>query len=204
VHKLLFIGSLLVLSAVLGATVFREPVAWAAQAVDAHITNLDANGNIRVHEQGTANVAVQGTPSVTVSGTAKVQPVETPFQQVVQGGGGDFGGCDAITPPTDTKLRIQSFTAEVSVSPEGSPKPDIFLVADAFANHPDGSGEGLTIRGPALDLTPLGSGWVGTMSLDLYTGAANDPHDFVVHQIRVCISRGVFRGLVGGTLIPSS
>lgn len=65
--KLLASGGLVLLALILGATVFREPVAWAAQAVDAHITNLDANGNIKVHEQGTANVAVQGTPTVNVA-----------------------------------------------------------------------------------------------------------------------------------------
>lgn len=54
-------------SLVLGATVFKEQVAWAAQTVDATITNVDANGNVKVHEQGTANVQVQGTPTVSVS-----------------------------------------------------------------------------------------------------------------------------------------
>lgn len=50
---LLVLGSLL-----LGATVFREPVAHAAQAVSATIVGpLDAQGNVKVHEQGTATVA---------------------------------------------------------------------------------------------------------------------------------------------------
>jgi hypothetical protein len=48
----------LLLSTVLGATVFREPIAWAAQTVDATIIGpLDNNGNVKVHEQGTATVA---------------------------------------------------------------------------------------------------------------------------------------------------
>ena len=48
-----------VLAVVLGATVFSQPVAWAAQAVSATIIGpLDSNGNVRVHEQGTANVNV--------------------------------------------------------------------------------------------------------------------------------------------------
>jgi hypothetical protein len=55
---------LVLLSVVLGATVFREPVAWAAQAVDATIIGpLDGNGNVRVHEQGTANVRVTDNPA---------------------------------------------------------------------------------------------------------------------------------------------
>jgi hypothetical protein len=38
---------------VLGATVLRERIAWAAQVVDAIIIGpLDSNGNVRVHEQG--------------------------------------------------------------------------------------------------------------------------------------------------------
>ena len=53
-----FVGLLLVGSALLGATVLREPIAWAAQVVDARIiAPLDANGNVKVHEQGTAQVA---------------------------------------------------------------------------------------------------------------------------------------------------
>jgi hypothetical protein len=60
-------------SLVLGATVLREPVAWAAQVVDAHITNVDANGDIRVHEQGTANVSVMNDlVPVHEQGTAHV------------------------------------------------------------------------------------------------------------------------------------
>ena len=52
----LVIGGLL-LSVVLGATVFSTPLAWAAQAVNATIVGpLDANGSVKVHEQGTAAV----------------------------------------------------------------------------------------------------------------------------------------------------
>jgi len=44
------------LAAILGATVFRDQVALAAQSIDAHITNVDGNGTIKVHEQGTVEV----------------------------------------------------------------------------------------------------------------------------------------------------
>jgi hypothetical protein len=51
-------------SAVLGATVLREPVAWAAQAVSASIISpLDSHGNVAVHEQGTARVTDVGDAS---------------------------------------------------------------------------------------------------------------------------------------------
>jgi hypothetical protein len=59
-QRIVFVISLVGLATVLGATVFRDQVAWAAQSVDAHITNLDASGNVKVHEQGTADVHVSG------------------------------------------------------------------------------------------------------------------------------------------------
>jgi hypothetical protein len=53
-----FVALLLVGSAILGATVMREPIAWAAQIVDAKIVApLDGAGNVMVHEQGTVQVA---------------------------------------------------------------------------------------------------------------------------------------------------
>ena len=56
-RKYVFVTAGLLLSVVLGATVFSTPLAWAAQAVNATIVGpLDANGNVKVHEQGTAAV----------------------------------------------------------------------------------------------------------------------------------------------------
>jgi hypothetical protein len=55
---------LVLVSVVLGATVFREPVAWAAQTVDSTIIGpLDGQGNVRVHEQGTAQVVDTDSPA---------------------------------------------------------------------------------------------------------------------------------------------
>ena len=56
---------------VLGATVFREPVAFAAQLVNATITGpLDAQGNVAVHERGVASVNVTNAElSVRQAGT---------------------------------------------------------------------------------------------------------------------------------------
>ena len=58
--KALIPAFLLVLgSTFLGATVLQEQVAWAAQSVNATIIGpLDADGNVKVHEQGTADVNV--------------------------------------------------------------------------------------------------------------------------------------------------
>ena len=82
-------------STVLGATVLREPLAWAAppmpsvfvandesSPVPAREQNLDADGNIKVHEQGTADVNVTNTslpvappPPVTDGGGSVTMPV---------------------------------------------------------------------------------------------------------------------------------
>ena len=48
-----FVAFLLVAATFLGATVFREPLAYAAQAVCVTIVRpLDSHGNVKVHEQG--------------------------------------------------------------------------------------------------------------------------------------------------------
>jgi hypothetical protein len=61
-----FLALLVVGSAVLGATVFREPIARAAQATATTIVGpLDSNGNVKVHEQGTATVS--GTVGISSS-----------------------------------------------------------------------------------------------------------------------------------------
>jgi hypothetical protein len=82
-RKVLLLGiALLVTSVVvLGGTVFRQPVAAAAGMLSVFVTNdsshpvpvreqnLDANGNIKVHEQGTANVNVTNS-SLSVRASA--------------------------------------------------------------------------------------------------------------------------------------
>ena len=78
-RKYAIVAGGLLLSLVLGATVFSQPVAWAAQSVSATIIGpLDGQGNVAVHEQGTANVSVtnsqlavreQGTVPASQSGT---------------------------------------------------------------------------------------------------------------------------------------
>jgi hypothetical protein len=62
--KWTFVALLLVGATVLGATVLREPIASAAQTVNAKIVDpLDGHGNVRVHEEGTAAVHVLGSVS---------------------------------------------------------------------------------------------------------------------------------------------
>jgi hypothetical protein len=70
--KWLFVVGLVGGSLLLGGTVLREPIAYAAQSVSATIIGpLDANGNVAVHEQGTANVNVTNT-DLGVHGTVSV------------------------------------------------------------------------------------------------------------------------------------
>ena len=48
-----FVALLLVAATFLGATVFSEPLAYAAQTVSVTIVGpLDSQGNVKVHEQG--------------------------------------------------------------------------------------------------------------------------------------------------------
>jgi hypothetical protein len=68
------IGALTVigLSVLLGATVFREEIAQASQAVSAEIVGpLDGQGNVKVHEQGTADVHITNR-AVTVTGAVAI------------------------------------------------------------------------------------------------------------------------------------
>ena len=56
-RKWSFVALLLVGAMVLGSTVLHEPIANAAKDVGTTIVGpLDANGNVKVHEQGTATV----------------------------------------------------------------------------------------------------------------------------------------------------
>jgi hypothetical protein len=76
-RKIWFAVGVIGLSVILGATVLREPVAWAAQTVDANVIGpLDGNGNVKVHEQGTANVAVAGS----VATRAVIPPTQFSFR----------------------------------------------------------------------------------------------------------------------------
>jgi hypothetical protein len=90
----------------LGTTVFREEIAQAAQsivvvnapeqAVPAREQNLDANGFIRVHEQGSATVRLERDGNVVRVATSRSSPVDVdevdtprhePFQRQSSGGG---------------------------------------------------------------------------------------------------------------------
>jgi hypothetical protein len=74
--KMSLAALLLVAATVLGATVLREPVADAASAVlQVNIVGpVDGDGNVKVHEQGTASV--EGTVA------ARSAPATSPWRSV--------------------------------------------------------------------------------------------------------------------------
>ena len=91
--KWLFAVGLVGGSLLLGATVLREPIAYAAQSISATIIGpLDANGNVMVHEQGTADVNVTNT-DLGVHGTVSVSapsPISSGARQASADGGVSF------------------------------------------------------------------------------------------------------------------
>ena len=72
--KVIVVAFLLVCALLLGGTVLREPIASAGQSIGATILGpLDAQGNVRVHEQGTASVS--GTVGLAASANSvKIDP----------------------------------------------------------------------------------------------------------------------------------
>lgn len=110
---------LLLGSTILGATVLREPLAQAAAPIASVFVsndasspipvreqNLDANGNVKVHEQGTANVNVNGVVT-----TQPAQPANS--FSLAPRGIGDLQteeGCDQSL-PAGTRWFISSFAA---------------------------------------------------------------------------------------------
>jgi hypothetical protein len=126
-RPLAFVVSALLAGAVLGATVLREPVAWAAQTVDATIIGpLDANGNVKVHEQGTVQVAgavginpgangvvIENPASQSVPVTVDEPAIERVQQFVTVGlGAGQTDEQEAVyTVPTGKRLIVEFVSA---------------------------------------------------------------------------------------------
>ena len=70
----------LLVSVVLGATVFRAPIAMAAQLVNATIVGpLDADGNVKVHDQGTVSTRAAATDAADWAALNAVQGVSRSF-----------------------------------------------------------------------------------------------------------------------------
>jgi hypothetical protein len=127
-----FVALLLAGATILGTTVLREPIASAAQHVSATIVGpLDANGNVKVHEQGTANVNVTGSPTVHAAqqGAWNVGLTGTPTVTVATpdliqrlgfihiDAGDDTGLASLFTVPAGKRLIIVYVNAEVDTAP---------------------------------------------------------------------------------------
>jgi hypothetical protein len=209
-RRLLVVAGMIGFALILGATVLREPIAWAAaQVVDAHVTNLDPNGNIMVHEQGTASVTGTvgldpGANTVKLDASANaVRPVEQPFQQLIIVSTEDgLEQCGSIAPPSGMSLTIDSFSAEVFAAR----KPQAYIRSVRI----DDGGSFLVVRGLALDLRPLPRDrWAGDVQTRLTTGHAPDPRGGT-WLYTVCVSGedadGFFfasiQAVVSGTLTP--
>ena len=120
--KKTFVVLLVVGATALGMTVLREPLANAAQAVSTEIIKpLDANGNVKVHEQGTANVKVTNLRSepVQVSVTNTSVPVEQAGEPVTIKTTG-FGLGTQYTVPENKLLVLQYVNA---LTDDGSNNP---------------------------------------------------------------------------------
>jgi hypothetical protein len=133
-------------SALLGATVLHEPLAHAAQAI--FISNdssnpvpvqeqrTDANGNIKVHEQGTANVNVGNfPPTQQITGTVGINANANGVKEVNSvavrpfsaRSAGTFGAgtdnfravVDLFTVPPGQRLVLTYASAEVHVNTGG-------------------------------------------------------------------------------------
>jgi hypothetical protein len=107
-RKPLVLGiALLVTSVVvLGSTVFRQQVADASSLLNVFVTNdsshpvpvreqnTDANGNIKVHEQSTANINVTNTSAIPVheQGTANASITAFPQATTVHEDGAQLSG----------------------------------------------------------------------------------------------------------------
>jgi hypothetical protein len=131
-NKWLFAIGLVGGSLLLGGTVLREPIAFAAQSVSATIIGpLDANGNVKVHEQGTADVNVTNT-DLGVHGTVSVStpsPISSGARQASADGGISF------------KLSAGTQTASV-ISVDMTPG------VTGFRLYTDGGGIAAAFEGP--------------------------------------------------------
>jgi hypothetical protein len=111
---------------VLGGTLFGGRVLdAAAHATDVIEQNLDANGYIRVHEQGTASVAVTNFPAsqnVSVTNLPSVQNVALAGHEPFTGGesitaqtipNGDVSGEHSLNVPAGKRLVIEYVNAQM-------------------------------------------------------------------------------------------
>jgi hypothetical protein len=107
--KWLVVALLLVAAVILGATVFREPVALAAQALDARVVGpLDSGGNVRVHEGGTAAVEVT---NASIAVRPEGERITVKLSSFAGG-----GGSSTYVVPANKRLLIQYVNGLIDAS----------------------------------------------------------------------------------------
>jgi len=143
-NRAIFWAFLLLLgSALLGATVFRDRIAQAAGSAMAdkptapvEEQNLDANGNIRVHEQGTASV----TGTLSLSGnanTVKIDPsantvaLSSADRDKLDTANGHLAGIDSAT----GKLTFDSSGNLRTASPEPAAATKLYYAGDGASQY---------------------------------------------------------------------
>jgi hypothetical protein len=135
-------------AAFLGATVLRDNIASAAQTVGASIVGpLDDQGNVMVHEQGTASVRV-ANDTVPVSGTVNVSDATRRLLATSPGGlfvpHGDSVPLGTVDTTSLSQLRIaadgRDCTDGVSLSVTGDDAagPSGELVSEGLNFGPSG------------------------------------------------------------------
>jgi hypothetical protein len=151
-----FIGALalVAVSVVLGATVFREDIALATQAVSAEIVDpLDSQGNVKVHEQGTADVRVtnRAVPVIVTDERVGVQQAGEPILVRLTGN-------QQYVVPADKRLLIQYVNGPAGLAlqllePGGGINNDEFFL---FPGNPVSQLVSITVR-PSVPVLALGA-----------------------------------------------
>jgi hypothetical protein len=137
--------------AVLSTTVFEKPVAAPASDIQSMVVanappqvlsvreqNLDADGNMKVHEQGVADVNVTGVVT-----TQAAQPANS-FSLGTDLGQGLTEGCDQSL-PAGTRWLISSFAVTNRTDSPGFAQLELNRPVNPFAGP---------IRGPRIEAPP--------------------------------------------------
>ncbi len=153
-RKYAIVAAGLLVSLVLGATVFSEPIASAAQAilpvlvtndasqpVPAQEVNTDADHNIKVHEQGTANVNVTGgtvnalsdPPSQRVTRVATSQTI--PANTAWHTGYRNTSDCRALAAFVTADFSIDNGDVGLWMSPGGGEAVSVAYTTEGTARR---------------------------------------------------------------------
>ena len=160
---------LVVTASMLGATVFREPVAFAAQLVNATITSpLDPQGDVAVHEQGVASVQVTNAELAVRQGT--------PFSIMVK------KPADRFTVPADKRLVIEyvnSFSGTAQV-------------ASLIVGHVEPGQGGIPEQDHALRGLPYSDGYIISERVTIHAGPGKQVVFFYNDSSRVTFQGYLF------------